>query len=212
MTLRLVPVLALSFTVVAARTVSAQAPAPRVDVSAQFTMLRLGDLDATSSGVGGRVVVGLSRWLSIDSELNFYPKDDFALPLFAASAGTVMASADPSLIYRRQRIDGLAGLRVGWRGARAGVFAKARPGFSRLIDQGVECGGDVCALVLLARPEYRTEFAFDAGGIFEVYPTAGTLLRVDVGDVMIRHRGFAPPCSDCTTHNLTTRVGAGIRF
>ena len=106
-------------------------------------------------------------------------------------------------------IDGLAGLRVGWRGERIGLFAKARPGFSRLIDQGVECGGDVCALILLARPEYRTEFAFDAGGILEVYPTAGTLLRVDVGDVMIRHRGFAPPCSDCTTHNLTTRVGVG---
>jgi hypothetical protein len=36
--------------------------------------------------------------------------------------------------------------------------------------------------------------------------------RVDIGDVAIQHRSQAPPCSTCTTHNFSTRVGVGVRF
>ena len=71
----------------------------------------------------------------------------------------------------------------------------------------------MCALMLFARPEYRTEFALDLGGIVEFYPTRRTVARVDFGDVMIRHRSAAvPPCSDCTSHNFTSRFGIGLRF
>ena len=37
--------------------------------------------------------------------------------------------------------------------------------------------------------------------------------RVEFGDTMIRHRSFAPPCaSGCTSHNLSSRLGIGVRF
>ena len=68
-------------------------------------------------------------------------------------------------------------------------------------------------LMLLAVPEYRTEFAFDLGGVLEFYPSARTVARIDAGDTMIRHRSSAvPPCQECTTHNFSSRFGVGVRF
>ena len=95
-----------------------------------------------------------------------------------------------------------------------GLFAKVRPGFTVLADRGIDCLGDVCALMLLAVPEYRSEFALDFGSVVEIYPSTRWLARVDVGSLMIRHRSTAPPCAagDCTTFNLATSFGMGVRF
>jgi hypothetical protein len=92
--------------------------------------------------------------------MSVYPNDDFAL-----------GGGNLGLIYRRQRIDGFAGVLAGVRRDRFGAFAKIRPGFTHLNDRGIDCGGDVCAFVLIA-----------------------------------------PPCTNCTTHNFSTRVGFGLRF
>lgn len=202
----IVPILVL-VTVADARTASAQS-VPRLDVAAQATMLRLSDPGSTSAGVGGRLTFDLSRWIAVDGEMNFYPHDDFTLSLSEVVDGNLF------LIYHRRRSDAFVGLKVGVRGERFGLFAKARPGVARLSDKGAECGGDVCPFVtlLFAPREYRTEFALDLGGIVEYYPTARTFARVDFGDTLIRHRSSAPPCSGCTTHNFTTRVGFGLRF
>jgi hypothetical protein len=71
----------------------------------------------------------------------------------------------------------------------------------------------MCALALFMRPEYKTEFAVDIGGIFEFYPTRRTIARFDLGDVMIRNRSVGvPPCADCLSHNLTSRFGVGVKF
>ena len=179
---------------------AAQAPEGRVSVAAHVTWLQLQDLDATSVGVGGRVTVDLTRWLAIDGDMSVYPNDDFAL---GGSFG---------LIYRRQRIDGFGGVLVGVRRDRFGAFAKLRPGFTHLSDRGIDCGGDICALALIAPPNYGTEFALDWGGVVEFYPSARTVARVDAGDVMIWNRAYAPPCTNCTTHNFSTKIGFGVRF
>ena len=168
--------------------------------------MQLGELDATTVGIGGRLTFDLTRWIAIDGELNLFPDDD--LSLGPGTGGNLTAG----LIYHRRRTDGFAGLRLGSRFDRVGVFARVRPGFSQLTDQGIECNGDVCALILLAVPEYRTAFALDLGGGLEFHSTPRTVARVDVGDVMIWNRSFTPPCSDCTTHNFTTRLGFGVRF
>ena len=81
---------------------------------------------------------------------------------------------------------------------------------ARLSDRGLGCDGELCALILVARPQYRTEFAFDVGGTVQFYPSARTIARFDLGDVMIRNRSSAPPCTGCTTH--TSRLGVGMRF
>jgi hypothetical protein len=141
-----------------------------------------------------------TRWISAEAELNFFPSDTFE------------TGSDLRLIHHRRRLDGFFGPKIGYRGGRFGLFGAVRPGFSRLSDRGVECAGPDCAFVLLARPVYRTELALDFGGVFEVYPTTRTVARVDVGDTFIRHRSLAPPCLECSTHNLATRIGFGVRF
>ena len=110
----------------------------------------------------------------------------------------------------------LFGVKAGVRTSRMGGFVKARPGFTRLSDKGTRCIGDGCAviLMLLARNTYRNEFAFDVGGGVELYPTARTVARVEIGDTMIRHRSTSLPCpaSACTSHNVSSRFGFGYRF
>jgi len=208
-TVRPALLIAALFFLIGARTADAQTTAPRLDIAAQASMLRLNDSGSTSAGIGGRMTFDLSPWVALDGEVNFYPRDNFAL------ASEVVVNGNMQLVYHRRRSDAFAGLKMGQRGDRFGLFVKARPGFARLSDKGVECRGEVCALalILFAPTEYRTEFALDLGGIVEYYPTARTFARFDIGDVMIRHRNAtAPPCAACTSHNLSTRVGIGFRF
>ena len=184
----------------------AQSDRPTMEVAGQAALLRLND-SGTNAGIGGRFGLELSRWVSLDAEVNFFPKDDFEIRVSADPPPPVRVS------YNRRRTDVLAGVKVGLRGDRFGLFGKVRPGFTHLTDQGIDCVGAMCALMLFARPEYRTEFALDLGGIVEFYPTRRTVARVDFGDMMIRNRGTAvPPCADCTTHNFTSRFGFGLRF
>jgi len=188
--------------------VVAQAHAPRVEAAVQVAVHRWSDLDRANTGFGGRVSFDLSRWATVEGEVSYYPNDDVQVP----------PSSTPSLLavaYSRTRTEGFFGVKVGLRRERLGVFAKVRPGFSRMTDQGVNCVGDDCArvLMLLAVPDYRTEFALDFGGVFEFYPSSRIVARVDLGDTMVRHRSSAtPPCQECTTHNLSSRFGVGVRF
>jgi len=185
----------------------AQPSTSRFEVGAQASFLHLSDFDTTPAGFGGRVSFDLTKWAALEAEADFFPNDDAIFPPSELRPPL-------GLVYRRTRANAVFGAKLGWRSDRFGVFGKVRPGFTHLSDSGVDCAGDVCILVLLARPEYRTEFALDLGGVFEFYPTARTVARFDLGDTMIRHRSAAPPCwgSSCTSHNLTSRVGIGIRF
>lgn len=180
--------------------------APGADVAVQVSSLRLSDVDALSTGIGGRLTVDLARWIALDGEFTFVPKDNLALNSTVGNAGTA------GLTYHRRRTDGFVGVKVGRRLDRVGFFAKARPGLSRLVDKGVACSGEVCALLLIARPDYQTEFVFDLGAVVELYPTDRWLARVDVGNTFIRHRGIAPPCTGCTSSNLSATFGLGVRF
>ena len=185
----------------------AQSDRPSMEVAGQATLLRLNDSGTTNAGIGGRFSLDLSRFISLDAELAYFPNDTFEVP-----TSTEVPNA-PRVWYKRRRTDVLAGVKVGHRGGRFGLFGKVRPGFTRLTFRGINCVGDMCALMLFARTEYRSEFALDLGGIVEFYPTRRTVTRFDFGDVMIRHRSEAvPPCSDCTTHNFTSRLGVGFRF
>ncbi len=183
----------------------AQEPS-RFEIGALFSALRLGDLNDVNAGVGGRFSYDLSTWIAADAEFNFVPQDS------ATVTGRAPGSPEFRLIYQRRRADALFGVKSGWRGDRVGIFAKVRPGLTRLSHKGVDCGGDMCALILLALPTYRTEFALDFGGVVEFYPSARTVARLDVGDFMIRQSNSAPPCQECVTHNFSSRVGIGWRF
>jgi len=192
-----------------ARVASAQ-PAQRFEASAQASLLRLSDFNATNAGVGGRVSFSLTNLVALEGELTFFPRDTIKGTEFSTSFGGYR------VVSYRRRTDALFGVRIGTRGERLGAFLKLRPGVTRLSDKGTECVGPGCAVVLmlLARNTYRPEFAFDLGGGVEFYPTSRTVARAELGDTMIHHRSAAPPCAvtQCTTHNLSSRFGIGLRF
>jgi hypothetical protein len=184
----------------------AQAPRSPFEVGGQVSTLRVGDPGNTNAGIGGRVAYDVSRWLTAEAELSVFPHDRIDLDM-----GTPPLALTTR--YSRRRFEGFFGPKIGLRRERFGVFAKVRPGFAHLTDQGLQCVGEQCALALFARPEYRTEFALNFGGVFEFYPSPRTIARVDLGTTAIRHRSQAvPPCRDCTTENFSTSVGMALRF
>lgn len=183
--------------------------AQRMEVGGGASVHRLSKSDTTSAGFTGRFTFDLTRWLAAEAEVTFFPNDDILIR-------TQLPDAAFGVEHQRRRMDGLFGAKVGYRGSRFGVFGKVRPGFTHLMDQGVNCVGADCAriLMLLAQDSYRTEFALDIGGGFEFFPSRRTVARFEFGDTMIRHNSFAPPCwqDTCTSHNFTTRIGGGVRF
>ena len=187
----------------------AQSSGPKFEVGGQVSAMRLSDFAATNAGLGGRFSYDALRWMTLESEFTFFPSDDVDVIGSIPEAGTT---------YRRRRAEAFFGPKIGVRNQRLGLFGKVRPGFTSLSHKGVECTGDVCALMLPAQmfavPEYRTEFALDLGGVVEFYPSPRTILRFDIGDTLIRHRSSAPPCwgESCTSHNFSSRFGFGFRF
>jgi hypothetical protein len=201
-----IPLVVFLFCVGSISSAQAQAPTSRMEVGALMSALRVDDLSAVNAGIGARFSYELTRWVAADVEFVFFPHDSARL------TGQAPGSPAFQVIYERRRAEALFGVKTGWRGDRIGLFAKARPGITRLAHKGVDCVGNMCALILLALPEYRTEFAVDLGGIVEFYPTPRTVARLDMGDVVIRQRGNVGPCRNCVTHNFSSRVGIGWRF
>ena len=192
----------------AAGSAAAQADFSRVEAGVQASVLRLSDFGSTSTGIGGRITFNVSRWAAIEAEGTFFPQDDVLLP--------APAIANLRVTHYRKRTDGFFGAKLGFRGERFGLFAKVRPGFTMLSQRSGPdmCDGTLCPLVLLLRPEYRTEFAMDLGGVFEFYPSRRVVARFELGDTIIRHRSFAPPCwgEGCTSNNVSSKFGVGLRF
>jgi hypothetical protein len=189
----------------AAGAAAAQTAPSRFEAGGQFSTLRIGEQGNTNAGIGGHVAFDFSRWIAMEAAISFFPRDRIEVEMGNAPVTTTR--------WIRRRWEGFFGPKIGVRGDRLGAFAKVRPGFVTLSDTGVGCAGDLCPLILLPRPDYRTEFALDLGGIFEYYPTPRTIARFDLGTTAIRHRSQGvPPCRDCTTKNLSTSAGIGFRF
>lgn len=191
---------------VIATAATASAQTSRVELGVHVSLLRLSEFETTTPGLGGRATFDVTRWLAIEGEVSAYPNDDYTID------NALPFVPEYEVTYRRSRVSGFFGPKAGLRGDRLGIFVTARPGFTRLKDGGVDCTGPGCPLILLAPPEYRTEFAFDVGGALEFYFPSGAMVRVDAADTIIGHRSLASPCASCTTHNFTTRIGIGVRF
>jgi hypothetical protein len=109
---------------------------------------------------------------------------------------------------------GLFGVRAGKRTSRFGLFAKARPGVTRLYSLARTSPGP------FPFEQGHTRFTFDVGGVFEYYPVRNAAVRVDVGDTMVQYKtgdfyfqGFQPvPVQNNLSHNLQISVGFAFRF
>jgi hypothetical protein len=193
------------------------ADAKKFEVGAQFTAIRIDDnpiaLAAnerrTEPGVGGRFGYNLSRHVALEAEVNFFPRDykGFVTPL---SGGRIT--------------QGLFGVKAGVRKEHFGFFGKARPGFLRY--------GRTVANVQFPNgngPDPRDPFGFefgstthlalDLGGVVEYYPSRRTILRLDIGDTIVRYANI--PVFDPSgqlihvterQHNAQVSVGFGFRF
>src|SRR5215467_4755570 len=161
---------------------------PKVEVGAQYTLLRFRDFSVTDSGVGGRVTYNVTDNIGIEGELNFFPqKRSNSLTVFP-------------LFVDSTRTQGLFGVKTGLRSEKAGIFGKIRPGFVRFGDSGVVPGLGF------------TQFALDFGGVFELYPTRSVALRFDVGDTVIRFGSNFTGGSAFYSNNLQISTGVAFRF
>jgi hypothetical protein len=196
-----VTVLPLVFAVSSAA-LQAQTKDRKLEVSALYTTINLEAFASREAGGGVRLAYNLTNYLALEAEGNLFefsigdhPTDD----LLAA--------------------EGLIGVKAGWRSRRFGVFAKVRPGavnFPRL-----KIHGSFCSLQPICSRAGRSgnRFAVDSGAVLEVYPTERLIVRMDVGDTMIRFhddRLFRFPTDliikDGFHHNLQWSGSIGYRF
>ena len=183
------------------RSVCAQSNEKRFEVGAQFVYMRQSSKDEIihfrDLGVGGRFTFNIMKAVDVEAEMNFLPQERDALGL-------------------GRKTQGLFGVKAGLRRNSFGLFAKLRPGFMRF-SRVFDCPGDFSS----CREAGKTEFALDAGGVVEFYPSRRITLRVDAGDTIIHfgERSFfeelpvgrvTSPAT--TTHNLQLNAGIGFRF
>lgn len=177
----------------------------------------------TQVGFGGRFGYNLTDNLAVEAELNFFPKAD----LFS----------QPDVFNDGNLIEGLFGLKAGKRFDKIGIFGKARPGFLYASKGDLQLDSRILCAAIFPPPAgcfettSKNSFAFDLGGVVELYPTKRTLIRFDLGDTIVRlgersvtailnppPGGLSPsrlvvvgvPAE--TTHNLQVSAGIGFRF
>ena len=180
-----------------------QAQSPRVEIGAQMATARIGELDSTDLGLGGRASWHPSRLIGVEGEVNFYP-----------------SSIPDRFAVSRSRVEGLFGVTAGPRINRWRPFARLRPGFVR-----IGSAPEPIACILIFPPPLsctlasgQTLFALDVGGGVALLTPGATFVRVDLGDRMIRYSG---PALDRNRevhnehffgHDLRVAIGAGWRF
>jgi hypothetical protein len=178
----------------------------KFEIGAQFTVIGLQDFGDPVKGVGGRVGYNFNDHLALDAEANFFPETHLGNNQFG------------------QKAQGFVGVKAGGRTKWAGVFAKVRPGVMSIgeLTSGFDCSSHTGFTE--CRPNHN-QFALDAGGVLELYPTARSIVRVDVGDTIVRIKtggglpgtgliGFSGTAQSSTkfTNNLQASIGFGYRF
>lgn len=177
----------------------------------------------TQTGFGGRFGYNLTNNIALEAELNFFPKAD--------------SFSQPSAFNDGRLTEGLFGLKAGKRFRKIGVFGKVRPGFLHATKgdlQGnprVGCPAVFPPLAGCFETTSTNSFAFDFGGVVEIYPTKRTIIRFDAGDTIVRlaKRNVLAVLNPLpgslqasslvvigvpaeTTHNLQINAGIGFRF
>lgn len=168
--------------------------AQHASAGASYTLLSLTYPDQIPSGVGG--------WFSWDLA-------DTG-PTIGADVGVSFFPENHPIIGRQTLA--LAGVRGGVRVARVGAFARVRPGVVHFSERFL--APDIVCILIFPPPESclieSTNAALDLGGTVEVYATPRSVVRIDVGDTLIR---FARSQQDALwRHNLQLSAGAGVRF
>lgn len=189
--MRLLPV--LSITAVLAFP-STPLHAQQAAAGGSYTLLSLSYPDQIPNGFGG--------WLTWDAA----PR---GLALGADLGVNVFPEHHP-VIGRQTQLQ--AGIRFGARTERLGGFARVRPGLVHFSERFF--APDTICILIFPPPEScliaATNATLDLGGTAEVYVTPKSLIRLDLGDTLIR---FGRSGQDPVwRHNLQFAAGVGLRF
>ena len=169
-------------------------------------------------GFGGRFGYNLTKDIALETELNFFP-----------GAGSFSV---PDAFKGGHKIQGLFGVKAGKRFDKVGIFGKARPGFIHASKGDLQPRPNTACIAIFPPPAgcfettSKNNFAFDLGGVVEVYPTKRSIIRFDAGDTIVRLSernvpGVLNPGSLFvalirvpaeTTHNFQGSIGIGFRF
>lgn len=211
----------------------AQSDEKKLEIGGQFSFLQVPTVTANSTGIvcftlpcptnaltrdthtdfgfGPRVGYNVTTYLTLEAEMNFFPRDRD--------------------LEGGRKTQAVFGVKAGKRFEKAGIFAKARPGFVRF-SRGDFIGSPlaICPAIFplpigCFQPVATTNFAIDIGGVGELYPSTNTIIRLDAGDTIIRfgdrrvaaksntmsNLGVVPLAAE-TKHNLQLSVGFGYRF
>ncbi len=177
--------------------VRAQSDVPRVEIGGHVSVLKIPEkgllFDTTTVGGGGRITFNINPGLAVEGEFNYYPEINSS-PIIIESPGYT----------------GLFGVKAGWRGEKAGIFGKLRPGFLHFRE---ELDPNIVFINPPPMPD-NPHFALDVGGVVEFYPSRRWVVRFDVGDTIVRFRYTSPFFGDrqFTSHNLQVNAGIGFRF
>jgi hypothetical protein len=155
-------------------------------VGGSYTVLSLTYPDQIPNGFGGWLT-----WRFVDVGLNLFPEDH-------------------PVIGRQTQV--LGGVRGGLRRERFGAYARLRPGlihFSRRF-----LAPDIGCIAIFPTPEAclieATNLALDVGGTVEFSPSTRAVIRIDVGDTVIRFE--RAELDAAWRHNFQLTAGAGVRF
>jgi hypothetical protein len=188
----------------------------KFEVGAQFSVLGINDpqglndiFPRTELGMGGRLSYNLNRHFALEAEVNFFPRD-----------------------YRKVRsnftggrmTEGLFGLKAGLRKNKFGIFGKVRPGFESSgraeIARFPNGNGPDRQNPFGFEDMRATQFALDVGGVFELYPSRRTIVRLDFGDTIVRYPGIpftqipqgTIVVKSLYSNKLQFSAGVGFRF
>jgi hypothetical protein len=193
----------------------AQSSEPKAEIVGQFTWLRRETFPSNYKWkAGGGAVFGYDLNKNVSLDLGF----------LAFGKGTVLQASEADHIPQPE-FQGLFGIKAGVKREKYGVFAKLRPGFSRL-SVAQDCDGDSFSS---CRGKQKNAFTVDYGGVFEAYPLRRVVVRADVGAAYTRYpdrRFFIPsePGSSIpfpgvsrerggfSRNLLQFSIGAGFRF
>jgi Outer membrane protein beta-barrel domain len=159
----------------ASNSVDAQNRLDRLTIGVQASSLSLkftNELDghaATEAGFGPFASYRIWRFVEADASMSFFPRE--AQPDSFGDGGRIL--------------QGLFGVRAGFRTKHMGFFAKARPGFQSYSQNlsSITSPPDFSSESLAFTR--ATDFALDLGGVIEIYPTKHFVIRIDAGDTSI---------------------------
>jgi hypothetical protein len=179
------------------------AQSDRFELAGKFVTHGQSEFDETDLGFGAQFGYRLTPNITLEAELSVFPGDLTDSAPFSAS-----------------RLEGLFGVKAGRQWEKMGLFGKVRPGF---LHYGAASEPLVCILIFppplsCSLASGGTSLAVDLGGVFELYPSPRSFVRVDVGDEMVRFNGpvlrtsGAEPSDAFMTHNFRFTIGVGTRF